>query len=105
MPLDASATPTTATNRATYLANSRLRVFVPDEIALGAASAAGAVASVRPSGVSGWREVLISRRFSKKAGICLLPQCGRIIQGKAETAAAHDPAAAGNTDQLRLRAG
>ena len=45
--------PTTATNSATYLVNSRLRIFVPDGSAPGAAVAAGDPPSVRPSGVSG----------------------------------------------------
>src|SRR3954471_20680854 len=63
MPLDSSATPTTATNSATYLANSRLRV---PEGRAGAAPGAADAASVRASGVSGWREMLIARNLARR---------------------------------------
>src|ERR1700710_1974022 len=65
MPLDSSATPTTATNSATYLANNRLRGFVPDGWACGGAATAGGAANVRPSGVSGWREILIRAKLAR----------------------------------------
>src|ERR1700753_2121299 len=74
MPFDASAMATTATNSATYLVNSRLRIFLLFEATADASSAAATGASVRPSGVSGWREMLIGPQFSKKARACLLPQ-------------------------------
>src|SRR6476646_3608806 len=64
MPLDNSAMPTTATNSATYLVNSRLRIFVPGPSAFGTASAAGAAASVWRSEVPGCGEMLISRNLA-----------------------------------------
>src|ERR1700756_3017970 len=70
---------TTATNSATYLVNSRLRIFPLFVAATDASAAAAAAASVRPSGVSGWREMLIGPQFSKKARACLLPQRGRLL--------------------------
>src|SRR5689334_12781198 len=74
MPFDSSAIATTATNKATYLVKSRLRIFpsVALVCADGAAFAAGAAAS-RPSEASGWREMLISDKPSKIGGICLWP--------------------------------
>src|ERR1700759_548668 len=79
MPLDANATATTATNSETYLVNRRLRIFPRFVAATDASAAVAAAASVRPSGVSGWREMLIGPQFSKKVQACLLPQCGRLL--------------------------
>src|ERR1035437_3240188 len=61
--------PTTATNSATYLVNSRLRIFVPDGLASGSAPATGDAASVRPWGVSGWREMLIQPNLARTQGL------------------------------------
>src|SRR3954452_7355088 len=58
MPLDSSATATTATNSATYLVNSRLRIFLAGD-GTGTACPAGDGASTRLSGVSGCAVMLI----------------------------------------------
>src|ERR1700744_3580310 len=79
MPLDASATATTATKSATYLVNRRLRIFARFGATADASSAAAEAASVRPSGVSGCSEMLIGPQVSKKVQACLLPQCGRSL--------------------------
>src|ERR1700742_160421 len=59
IPLESSATPTTATNNATYLVNSRLRMSVLGRPASDTPAAAGDAASVGIFGVSGWREIVI----------------------------------------------
>src|SRR3954453_368274 len=65
MPLDSSATATTATNSATYLVNSRLRMFRVG--GAGAAPIAGELASAWLSGVSGCSEMLISPNLARTA--------------------------------------
>src|SRR5213082_2848426 len=89
--------PTTATNSATYLANSRLRIFVPNETSLGAASAVGAAASVRPSGESGWREMLICPFLARRRGLVSSRSAGEWFRVKRKTAATFGVAAAGKT--------
>jgi hypothetical protein len=67
--LDKSATPTTATNSATYFVNSRLRVLAADEAVPKPALATGDPASVRPCGESGWREMLICSNLAATPAI------------------------------------
>src|SRR6516162_6744132 len=53
-----------------YLMNSRLRIRVPKDDAAGAAGATSGAASVRPSCVSGWREIVIAAVLARKAWPC-----------------------------------
>src|SRR5215470_13649615 len=64
MPFESNATPTTATNSATYFVNSRLRIPLPDEAVPEGVEGTGA-ASVRPSGVSGWSEIVIPANLAR----------------------------------------
>src|SRR5215471_3964986 len=61
MPLESSAIATTATNSATYLVKSRLRILAPGRFGAATASAAGEPASARPEGVAGSSEIVILR--------------------------------------------
>src|SRR6185437_10868064 len=66
MPFDNSATPTTATNSATYLVKRRLRILVGCGAAAGAASAAREASSARPCGASGCSEMLIPAKLARR---------------------------------------
>src|ERR1700722_1678213 len=66
MPFDSSATPTTATNSATYLVNSRLRILVGDGSATGAVGASREASSARPCGASGCSEMLIPAKLARR---------------------------------------
>src|SRR5258708_6227820 len=74
--------PTTATNSATYLVNSRLRILVPPGVATGAVATAGGAASVRPSGVSGWREMLIRPNLARRRGLVSCRGAGGLLDGR-----------------------
>src|ERR1700744_6487379 len=68
MPLDNSATATTATNSATYLVKRRLRILVRGGDATGSATACEA-SSVRPCGASGCSEMLIPTKLARRHGL------------------------------------
>src|ERR1700742_1864200 len=81
MPLDNSAAATTATNSATYLANSRLWIFVPEELPSGSTPATGdAPAGARPWGAPGWRETLIQQSLAVKSGYSITSPARATIQ-------------------------
>src|SRR6185437_5349265 len=85
MPFDSSATPTTATNSATYLVNSRLRILAGCGAAAGAAAAAASreASSVRPCGASGCSEMLIPAKLARR-GVLVSCRNGRLTRSDPE---------------------
>src|SRR4029077_19292446 len=72
--------------------NSRLRTFFGAGAAAGAASATGEAVSVRPSGVSGWREMLIPANLARRQGLVSCRSAGGLFQefvGRSEQGRRH----------------
>src|SRR6516225_8943927 len=78
-PFESSATPTTATNSATYLMNSRLLVLPAGAVFGAAAPATGDGASARPSVVSGSKEMVIPHLLARRHELVSCRSAARLL--------------------------